>query len=46
MYAFAGKNVGGERVDVGRERKGEEKREEKEREREKESGGWRIEVRL
>lgn len=35
MYAFAGKNVGGERVDVGRERKGEEKREEKERERER-----------
>ena len=39
MYAFAGKNVGGERVDVGRERKGEEKREEKERERERKRAG-------
>lgn len=32
MYAFAGENVGGERVYVGRERKGEERREGEERE--------------
>lgn len=37
MYAFAGENVGGERVDVGRERKGEERREGK-RERERGEG--------